>query len=155
MSDSKPGTTRDRFVDLALVDANGNVDLIEIKRPFDDVLLSKTPYRDNFVPTKSLSGTITTTCYAGSITQSHHCNVEPLKGRTDLGGATGRANSRIGFLERMIGKLVPWHASMFGKVFSECIHQARYAALRFSRGDSHQNVPICPTRVRGLPLCHI
>ena len=55
---SKPGTTCDRFIDFALVDANGNLDLIEIKRPFDDLLLSKTPYRDNFVPTKSLSGTI-------------------------------------------------------------------------------------------------
>jgi len=55
---SKPGTTSDRFIDIALVDANGNLDLIEIKHPFDDLLLSKTLYRDNFVPTKSLSGTI-------------------------------------------------------------------------------------------------
>lgn len=55
---SKPGTTSDRFIDIALVDANGNLDLIEIKRPFDDLLLSKTPYRDNYVPSKSLSGTI-------------------------------------------------------------------------------------------------
>jgi hypothetical protein len=51
-------TTSDRFIDIALVDANGNLDVIEIKRPFDDILLSKTPYRDNFVPTKDLSGTI-------------------------------------------------------------------------------------------------
>ena len=55
---SKPGNTSDRFIDIALLDANGNLDVIEIKRPFDDVLLSKTPYRDNFVPTKDLSGTI-------------------------------------------------------------------------------------------------
>ncbi len=55
---SKLGTTSDRFIDIALVDANGNLDVIEIKRPFDDILLSKTPYRDNFVPTKDLSGTI-------------------------------------------------------------------------------------------------
>jgi len=40
------------------VDASGNLDVIEIKRPFDDVLLSKTQYRDNFVPTKDLSGTV-------------------------------------------------------------------------------------------------
>jgi hypothetical protein len=55
---SKLGTTSHRFIDIALVDANGNLDVIEIKRPFDDVLLSKTRYRDNFVPTKDLSGTI-------------------------------------------------------------------------------------------------
>jgi Domain of unknown function (DUF4263) len=55
---STPGSTRDRYIDIALVDANGNLDVIEIKRPFDDVLLSKTRYRDNFVPTKDLSGTI-------------------------------------------------------------------------------------------------
>lgn len=55
---STPGSTRTRFIDVALVDANGNLDVIEIKRPFDDVLLSKTQYRDNFVPTKDLSGTI-------------------------------------------------------------------------------------------------
>jgi Domain of unknown function (DUF4263) len=47
-----------RYIDIALVDANGNLDVIEIKRPFDDILLSKTPYRDNFVPTKELSGAI-------------------------------------------------------------------------------------------------
>jgi hypothetical protein len=47
-----------RMMDLALVDVNGNIDVIEIKKPFDDVLLRKTPYRDNFVPTGDLSGTI-------------------------------------------------------------------------------------------------
>lgn len=55
---SKPRTIRDRFIDLALVDANGNLDVIEIKKPFDDVLLSRGTYRDNFVPTKELSGSI-------------------------------------------------------------------------------------------------
>jgi len=55
---SIPGTNSSRFIDIALVDANGNLDVIEIKRPFDDVLLSKTQYRDNFVPTKDLSGTV-------------------------------------------------------------------------------------------------
>jgi hypothetical protein len=57
-NNSKPGTPRKRFIDIALVDANGNLDVIEIKRPFDDVLLSRTRYRDNYVPTKELSGTI-------------------------------------------------------------------------------------------------
>ena len=55
---SKPGTVGTRYIDIALVDANGNLDVIEVKRPFDDVLLSKSTYRDNFVPSKELSGTI-------------------------------------------------------------------------------------------------
>jgi hypothetical protein len=55
---SKPGNVVKRQIDLALVDVNGNVDVIEIKKPFNDVLLRKTLYRDNFVPTKDLSGTI-------------------------------------------------------------------------------------------------
>ena len=55
---SKLGATTRRFIDIVLVDANGSLDVIEIKRPFNDVLLSKTRYRDNFVPTKDLSGTI-------------------------------------------------------------------------------------------------
>jgi hypothetical protein len=55
---SKPGATTDRYIDIVLVDASGNLDVIEIKRPFDDILLARTRYRDNFVPTKELSGTI-------------------------------------------------------------------------------------------------
>lgn len=55
---SRPGKTAHRFIDIALVDAGGNIDVIEIKRPFDDVLLGKTVYRGNYVPTKTLSGTI-------------------------------------------------------------------------------------------------
>jgi len=38
---SIPGRTKNRFIDIALVDANGNLDVIEIKRPFDDVLLRR------------------------------------------------------------------------------------------------------------------
>lgn len=55
---STPGKATKRQIDIALVDVNGNLDVIEIKKPFDDVLLRKTRYRDNFVPTKDLSGTI-------------------------------------------------------------------------------------------------
>lgn len=55
---SKPDVTTSRSIDIALVDVNGNLDIIEIKRPFDDVLLSKTQYRDNYVPTRDLSGTV-------------------------------------------------------------------------------------------------
>ena len=49
---------RSRGIDLCVVDANGNIDVIEIKKPFDDVLLSRGLYRGNSVPTKELSGTI-------------------------------------------------------------------------------------------------
>lgn len=55
---SAPGKVKHRFLDLALVDANGQLDVIEIKRPFDDALLRKARYRDNHVPTADLSGTI-------------------------------------------------------------------------------------------------
>ena len=55
---TRPGKLVRREIDLALVDVNGNIDVIEIKRPMDDALLRKTKYRDNFVPTGDLSGTI-------------------------------------------------------------------------------------------------
>ena len=55
---STPGATKDRFIDLALIDAAGNIDVIEIKKPFDDALMGRTPYRDNYIPTKELSGSI-------------------------------------------------------------------------------------------------
>lgn len=52
---SRPAT---RYIDLALVDAIGNLDIIEIKRPFENKVLSKGVYRGNFVPHKELSGAI-------------------------------------------------------------------------------------------------
>ncbi len=55
---SAPGSTKDRFIDLALIDAAGNIDVIEIKKPFDDALMRRTPYRDNYIPTTELSGSI-------------------------------------------------------------------------------------------------
>ncbi|KDB05122.1 hypothetical protein U879_03125, partial [Defluviimonas sp. 20V17] len=45
-------------IDIALVDVNGNIDVIEIKKPEAGILLRKTPYRGNYVPTGTLSGTI-------------------------------------------------------------------------------------------------
>lgn len=47
-----------RFVDLMLVDANGSIDIIEIKKPFRRGLVSKGRYRDNHVPVRELSGSI-------------------------------------------------------------------------------------------------
>src|SRR5262249_40008004 len=55
---SKPGFRKNRFIDICLIDASGSIDVIEIKKPFDDVLLSRGLYRGNSVPTKELSGTI-------------------------------------------------------------------------------------------------
>ena len=47
-----------RFIDIALVDGNGFIDIIEIKRPFHNCLLLRGKYRDNFLPKRELSGTI-------------------------------------------------------------------------------------------------
>jgi len=55
-SDSTKKT--DRYIDIALVDANGNLDVIEVKKPFDDKILRKSPYRGNSIPTSELSGSI-------------------------------------------------------------------------------------------------
>jgi hypothetical protein len=55
---SKKDQASDRYIDLTLVDANGNIDIIEIKKPFEDCLLSTRVYRDNYTPKNELSGSI-------------------------------------------------------------------------------------------------
>lgn len=55
---SDPTTTTIRRIDLLLVDAIGNIDVIEIKKPFDFCVITRNKYRDNFTPMKELSGTI-------------------------------------------------------------------------------------------------
>ena len=55
---SDPAKKTDRHIDIALVDANGNLDIIEVKRPFDDKILRKSLYRGNSTPTSELSGSI-------------------------------------------------------------------------------------------------
>lgn len=55
---SRPGTIGHRNLDIALVDAAGNLDVIEIKKPHDVQLLAKTHYRKNRVPSRELTGTI-------------------------------------------------------------------------------------------------
>lgn len=53
---SSPGKTTDRYLDLLLVDANGNVDVIEVKRPRPHQLLSRKPgSRSNYIPNGELS----------------------------------------------------------------------------------------------------
>lgn len=55
---SKPDVSSNRFIDLTLVDVNGNIDIIEIKKPFINCLLSQHKYRDNYTPRKELSGAV-------------------------------------------------------------------------------------------------
>lgn len=55
---SKPDKVTDRYIDLTLVDANGNIDIIEVKRPFDNALLSRIKYRDNHTPRTELAGSV-------------------------------------------------------------------------------------------------
>jgi hypothetical protein len=56
---SNPGQATDRYIDLILVDANGSIDIIEVKKPFPNGLLSRFPtYRDNHTPRKELSGSV-------------------------------------------------------------------------------------------------
>lgn len=55
---SSPDRTRKRFIDLCLVDASGSIDVIEIKKPFDNAILGRRLYRDNYIPARELSGSI-------------------------------------------------------------------------------------------------
>jgi hypothetical protein len=55
---TSPDRPRRRFIDLCLVDAGGNIDVIEIKKPFHNAILGRTLYRGNSVPTRELSGSI-------------------------------------------------------------------------------------------------
>ncbi|MES2960801.1 MAG: Shedu immune nuclease family protein [Pseudomonadota bacterium] len=47
-----------RRIDLLLLDSDGNVDIIEIKKPFDRCIVTEGLYRDNHIPLRELSGTI-------------------------------------------------------------------------------------------------
>ena len=47
-----------RFIDMLLVDASGNVDVIEIKKPFEKSIVTETVYRDNHIPLRELSGSV-------------------------------------------------------------------------------------------------
>ena len=55
---SNPLKATDRRIDMALVDANGAIDIVEIKKPVTKHLLAKNKYRDNYVPHTELSGTV-------------------------------------------------------------------------------------------------
>lgn len=47
-----------RKLDYLLVDAGGNTDIVEIKKPFDNCIITKNQYRDNYIPMRELSGTV-------------------------------------------------------------------------------------------------
>lgn len=50
--------SRWRELDILLIDASGNVDVIEIKKPSDKNILTDSFYRDNYVPHRELSGSV-------------------------------------------------------------------------------------------------
>jgi hypothetical protein len=49
---------RNRYIDILLVDASGNVDVLEIKKPFGQSIVTETVYRDNHIPLRELSGSV-------------------------------------------------------------------------------------------------
>lgn len=52
------GDGKYKEIDYLLIDADGNVDIIELKKPFEDCVLRKAQYRNNYVPGLELSGAI-------------------------------------------------------------------------------------------------
>ena len=55
---SNPLKPTNRRIDMALVGANGAIDIVEIKKPATKHLLKKNKYRDDYVPQTELSGTV-------------------------------------------------------------------------------------------------
>ena len=49
---------KEKYLDFLLVDANGHIDIIEIKKPFDNSIVTSGLYRDNHIPLRELSGTV-------------------------------------------------------------------------------------------------
>jgi len=49
---------KNKKIDLLLVDSSGNTDILEIKKPFDNCIVTKAMYRDNYIPLRELSGTV-------------------------------------------------------------------------------------------------
>lgn len=56
VKDFDASTTRE--LDFMLVDVSGYVDVLEIKQPLDDCIVTPRQYRDNHVPYRELSGTV-------------------------------------------------------------------------------------------------
>lgn len=51
-------SNKNRRIDFLLVDSTGNTDIIEIKKPFDQCIVTQKTYRDNYIPLRDLSGTV-------------------------------------------------------------------------------------------------
>lgn len=50
--------SHNRIIDFLLVDSTGNTDIIEIKQPFHECIVTSGTYRNNHVPLRELSGTV-------------------------------------------------------------------------------------------------
>ncbi|MDP9077081.1 MAG: DUF4263 domain-containing protein [Bacteroidota bacterium] len=48
----------DLYVDILLVDSGGYADILEIKKPFESVIVTQATYRDNHIPYRELTGTV-------------------------------------------------------------------------------------------------
>lgn len=51
-------TNKKKELDYLLIDSQGYIDIIEIKRPYDKKIVSKNTYRQNHIPLQELSGSI-------------------------------------------------------------------------------------------------
>lgn len=49
---------KDKQLDYLFVDANGHIDIVEIKQPFENAIMTKGLYRGNYIPLRELSGTV-------------------------------------------------------------------------------------------------
>jgi len=54
----KGNLMKDRYLDFLLVDSNGHIDIIEVKKPFSGAIMSHSQYRNNYIPKRELSGTV-------------------------------------------------------------------------------------------------
>ncbi len=54
----KENVIREKFIDILLVDSNGNIDVIEIKKPSKPSLMTVGQFRNNHIPLRELSGTV-------------------------------------------------------------------------------------------------
>jgi hypothetical protein len=51
-------TNDNRRLDFLLVDSSGNIDIVELKKPFDKCIVTTGTYRKNHIPLRELSGTV-------------------------------------------------------------------------------------------------
>ncbi len=54
----KADNQKNKYLDYLFVDANGHIDIVEIKKPFDNAIMTGNLYRGNHIPLKELSGTV-------------------------------------------------------------------------------------------------